>query len=158
MEFTKPNTSKTKSYTIKDFYQYYIENLEDGYDAYAIDYKTYRAMIEEYFKWIRDRLIEQGRTIKLPYRMGTLAIIKKKMKFGKKTSMPIDFRTSRETGKLTFFFNEHSNYYKYRFKWNKDSMLIKNRDCYQLVMTRANKRRLAQIIKNRERDYIGSYR
>jgi len=25
---------------------------------------------------------------------------------------------------------------------------------YQLVMTRANKRRLAQIIKNKERDYV----
>ena len=33
-------------------------------------------------------------------------------------------------------------------------MLTKNKTKYQLVMTRDNKRRLAQILKNHVRDYI----
>ena len=33
-------------------------------------------------------------------------------------------------------------------------MLTSNKTMYQLVMTRDNKRRLAQIIKNKERDYL----
>ena len=43
--------------------------------------------------------------------------------------------------------------YKYRYWWNKIDMVVPNKSWYQLVATRANKRRLAQIIKNRELDY-----
>ena len=33
-------------------------------------------------------------------------------------------------------------------------MLTKNKTMYQLIMTRDNKRYLAQILKNRVRDYV----
>ena len=37
--------------------------------------------------------------------------------------------------------------------WNKIDMLVSNKSKYQLVLTRANKRRLAALIKSREMDY-----
>jgi hypothetical protein len=37
--------------------------------------------------------------------------------------------------------------------WNKIDMLVPNKSKYQLVLTRANKRRLAVIIKNRLIDF-----
>ena len=55
--------------------------------------------------------------------------------------------------KLIYHLNEHSNYYKFRYYWSKIEMLIPNRSKYQFVASRANKRELAQIIKNNERDY-----
>lgn len=151
---------ETKSYTIRDFYLSYIENLpsDPAYDRYRIDYKTYRAMVTDYFEWARDRIIEDGKSFKMPYMLGRLSVEKKKIKFNRKTSLPIDYKTTRETGKLTFNLNEHSNYYKYRFYWDKYACRTTFLKHYSLVMTRANKRRLAQIIINRERDYIGLWK
>lgn len=37
--------------------------------------------------------------------------------------------------------------------WNKVDMVVPNKSQYQLVMTRANKRRLAQCIKQKLCDY-----
>ncbi len=56
--------------------------------------------------------------------------------------------------KVIYHLNDHTGGYKYRFYWNKHNMLTKNKTMYQLIMTRDNKRYLAQILKNRVRDYV----
>ena len=56
--------------------------------------------------------------------------------------------------KMIFHLNEHTNGFKYRAYWCKHNMLTTNKTHYQLVMTRDNKRHLAQILKNRVRDYV----
>ena len=69
-------------------------------------------------------------------------------------SLRIDYHESKVQGKIVYFLNEHSDYYKFRFLWSKKNSLLINKTRYQFVATRANKRRLAQIIKNKEHDYI----
>ena len=54
-----------KSYTISDFYQFYLSNIERD-TVYDIDYKVYRQIIEDYFKFISDQVIERSREFKLP--------------------------------------------------------------------------------------------
>lgn len=144
---------RTFAYTVKDFYKYYIDNLEEN-SPYEVDYKTYRSILEDYFKYLRDEVIEEGNTIKIPGRLGQLSIIKQMPAHWNKNSLCVDFKATAEYGKTIYHLNEHSNGFKYRFRWNKTNLLIRNSAAYQLVMTRANKRRLAQIIKNRERDYV----
>lgn len=143
----------TISYTGKDFYESYIDYVSDN-KLYQVDYKTFRNIIDDYFRYLRDELIENGKEIKLPCRLGTLSIIKHKPKNFNNRSLRIDYGESKKEGKLLYHLNEHSNYFKYRFHWNKKDMLVKNKGKYQLIMTRTNKRRLAYIIKNRIRDYI----
>lgn len=143
----------TKSYVIKHFYDSYSEYVKDN-QLYEIDYKTFRGIVTDYFKHIRDEVIENGREFKLPCRLGFLTVIKHKPKHYDSRSLRVDYRSSRDVGKLVLHLNEHTNGFKYRFHWNKQKMLIKNKIKYQLVMTRANKRRLAYILKNRERDYM----
>ena len=48
----------TKAYTIKDFYNYYLSYISDN-PLYNIDYKTYRSILTDYFKFIRDEIIEE---------------------------------------------------------------------------------------------------
>lgn len=150
----EPNKSanKTKSYTIASFYNDYLTNIETD-TVYDIDYNKYRAIVTDYFQYLRQRLIEEGRRIKLPYRMGSVQVIKSKPKHLDKRSLRIDYQSTKQTGKLVLLLNEHSDYFKYRYYWNKEDMVVPNKSKYQLVATRANKRRLAQIIKNRELDY-----
>ena len=150
----EPNKSakNTKSYTIASFYNDYLTNIEPD-TVYDIDYTKYRSIVTDYFLHLRQKLIEEGRMIKLPYRMGNVQIIKSKPKHLDKRSLRIDYQATKQYDKLILLTNEHSDFFKYRFWWNKIDMVVPNKPQYQLVATRANKRRLAQIIKNRELDY-----
>lgn len=143
---------RTKSYTIPSFYNAYIDDVEKN-TVYDIPYSTYRQIITEYFQYLRDQLIEESKCVKLPYRLGSVQIIKNKPKFYDKRSLRIDYQASKQYDKMIFLTNEHSDFYKYRCYWCKQDMIVPNKTKYQLTMTRANKRNLAQIIKNKVHDY-----
>lgn len=146
------SASRTKSYTIASFYNDYLDNIEKD-TVYDINYTKYRAIVTDYFKYLRQRLIEEGKMIKLPYRMGNVQVVKSRPKHLDKRSLRIDYQATKQENKLVLLLNEHSDFFKYRYWWNKVDMMVPNKSQYQLVATRANKRRLAQIIKNKELDY-----
>lgn len=146
------SAKNTKSYTIASFYNDYLTSIEPD-TVYDIDYTKYRAIVTDYFQYLRQRLIEEGKMIKLPYRMGSVQIIKRKPKHLDKRSLRIDYQATKQYNKLILLTNDHSDYYKYRYHWEKIDMMVPNKSKYQLIATRANKRRLAQIIKNKELDY-----
>lgn len=150
----EPNKSakNTKSYTIASFYNEYLTDIEPD-TAYDVDYTTYRAIVTDYFKYLQHKLIEEGKMIKLPYRMGNLQVIKNRPKHLDKRSLRIDYQATKQYDKLILLDNQHSDGYKMRAWWNKIDMLVPNKSKYQLVLTRANKRRLAVIIKNRLIDF-----
>ena len=150
----EPNKSakRTKSYTIASFYNDYLNDIEKD-TVYDIDYTRYRAIITDYFNYLQNQLIEEGKRVKLPYRMGTLQIIKSRPKHLDKRILRIDYQATKQTGKLILLLNEHSDMFKMRCWWNKTDMMVPNKSKYQLVLTRANKRRMAVIIKNRLIDY-----
>lgn len=144
---------KTASYTIPSFYNDYITNIESD-TIYDIPYSLYRKIVTDYFKYIRDEVLENSKEFKLPYRLGTICIVKRKPKHYDSRSLRIDYQETKKQNKLIFLDNLHSNMYKYRIHWKKYDILVPNKKKYQLVMTRANKRHLAQIIKNKIHDYI----
>ncbi len=144
--------NKTKSYTIPSFYNAYLDDIEQD-TVYDIPYTVYREIVTDYFQYLRDQVIEESRCAKLPYRLGSVKIVKHKPKYYDKRSLRIDYQASKQYNKMIFLTNEHSDFFKYRCYWNKQDMLVTNKTKYQLTMTRANKRHLAQIIKNKVHDY-----
>lgn len=148
----KKITSKTKSYTICHFYNNYMDGIEPD-TVYDISYQQYRQIVTDYFKYLREQLLYKSKNVKLPYRMGSIQIVKHKPLHYDKRSLRIDYKATKEYNKLIFLTNEHSDFYKYRCYWDKSSMLTRNKSYYQLILTRANKRELAQIIKNKLYDY-----
>lgn len=143
---------QTNSYTITSFYNYYLDNIEPD-TVYDIPYSVYRKIVTEYFQYMRDELIEKGKRVRMPNRMGTLQIVKHQPKFWDRRSLRLDYNETKKTGKIVYLLNEHSNFYKYRCHWDKTDILTHNKTWYQLVMTRSNKRRLAAIIKQHLLDY-----
>lgn len=142
-----------KSHTIPDFYNYYLTLIE--FDTiYQIDYKLYRQIVSDYFMHITEEVLENSKEYKFPCRLGTLCIVKRRPKNFDNKSLRIDYHESKLQNKAVYFINEHSDYYKFRYHWCKKESIILNKTRYQFVATRNNKRRLAQIIKNREHDYI----
>lgn len=142
-----------KSYTIADFYNSYCDYVEDN-SLYQISYKVFRQIVSDYFRYLRDEIIENGKEVRLPCRMGTLSIVKHKPKEYTGKSLRIDYSESKKYNKTIYHLNEHTGGFKYRAYWNKQNMITKNKTKYQLIMTRDNKRHLAQILKSHIRDYI----
>lgn len=147
------SANKTASYTIPSFYNNYLKEIEKD-TVYDIPYNVYRNIITDYFQYIREEVIDNSKEVKLPYRLGSIQIVKHRPKHYDGRSLRIDYQETKKQNKLVYLVNEHSDFYKYRLYWKKYDMLITNKTKYQLVLTRANKRNLAQIIKNKTHDYV----
>lgn len=141
-----------KSNTIADFYIRYKQNIEQD-TVYDVDLKTYKAIVTDYFKYIRDQIMLECKEFKLPCRLGTLQIVKHQPKEFTGKSLRFDWKATKESGKPVYLLNEHSNYFKYRFFWSKKDCLLTNKTRYQFVATRENKRNLAQLIFKKLKDY-----
>lgn len=142
-----------KCYTIADFYLSYKDYIEQD-TVYDTDLKTFKGVVTDYFKYIRDEIMRESKEVKLPCRLGTLQIIKHKPKEYTGKSLRWDWKATKEMGKPVYLLNEHSNFYKYRYHWSKKNCLLTNKSKYQFVASRQNKRDLCKIIKSGECDYV----
>jgi hypothetical protein len=139
-------------YLLKDIYNYYSKGVEkDG--PFNISYSLYREIIEEYLKLAAKKIFE-GRLYRMPAGLGSVSIVKIKMKYDLKNTLTPDWANTIKFGKLIRHLNEHSKGFKYRFHWYKKGINFNSEVLYRLVMTRYNKRELARIIKLGEIDYI----
>lgn len=141
-----------KCYTIADYYISYKEYIEPN-TQYDVDLKTFKAIVTDYFKYIKNEIMYECKEVKLPCRLGTLQIIKHQPKEYSGKSLRWDWKATKEIGKPVYLLNEHSNGWKYRFFWSKQGCLLTNKGKYQFIACRDNKRELAKIIFNRLKDY-----
>lgn len=155
-KISKPNqlNKSTKNYTLRSIYNIFLDNVIDNKLYSSIDYVTFRNIILDYYEYIREEVIENGNEVKLPCALGTISIIKKKFNYWDGKGCSIDYKATKENNKLTYYINEHSDGYKFRLYWSKQKCNLCNGMKYMLILSRANKRRLAQIIKNKEQDYL----
>lgn len=142
-----------KSYTITDYYLSYKDYIEEG-TQYDVDYTTFRNIVSDYFKYIRDEVMLNSKEVKLPCRLGTLQIVKHQPKEYTGKSLRWDWKSTRELGKPVYYLNDHTGGFKYRFHWSKQGCILKNKSKYMFVACRTNKRSLCVIIKNKQCDYI----
>lgn len=136
------------SYTISDFYKVYNEEYPG-----TIDYPTYKAIMIDLFQDMAHGLLYESKTYTLPYALGIVKIGKRRPKYYSKKSLCVDYKTSKEIGKVVYHTNEHSDGFKYRLHWSKIGLQAKWPYKYRLSFVRTNKRLLAQIIKNKQTDF-----
>lgn len=89
----------------------------------------------------------------MPCGLGYVCVAKYKPKSYTDKSLSVDYKNSNKYGKRIYHLNEHSDGYKYRLYWSKIPRTFSSRYKYQIGFTRANKRRLAQLIF-KHNDYI----
>lgn len=135
-----------KSATIIDMYKAYSKDNN-------IDYYTFKQILEEFNNAIMDHMFNKSDIIRLPYGLGSIGIVKYKPRTFTEKSLSVDYKASAEYGKKIYHLNEHSNGYKFRLYWSKLPQTFPDRYRYQLSLVRANKRKLAQLIFNKQ-DYI----
>jgi hypothetical protein len=136
---------------IRKVYNYYISK---NANIYAVNYDVYKKILYTYYKEMMSDILKLGYELKLPCRFGSIHIIKRKVNIQKLDRFGIDWVETIKNKKVIHHLNLHSKRFVYRFKWEKENTLIPNLYFYKFVATRANKRELAKIIKNRQCDYF----
>jgi hypothetical protein len=137
-------------------YKYYKEEVkklcatEEEEEAILVDKQIYRKVCDEFNKLFIDEILISSEEMRLPYRLGTIRVKKSKMKYDDKNKLKIDWAASKKLGKRIFHLNDHTGGYKYRFYWTKG--VVKNITAYAFIPTRTNTRRLASILKDKERE------
>lgn len=118
-----------------------------------VDYELYKRILDEMCRIILDAVLNSSDGFKMPYGLGFMQVGKYKPKTLSGESLSVDYKASREYDKRIYHLNEHSNGYKYRLYWSKIPRTFPDRYKYQLCFVRQNKRRLAQLIFNKQ-DYL----
>jgi len=147
-----PNKIKNL-HTLKDIYDFYLISVGEN-ELYKVSFKTFKNIITKYYLAILDDILYKGVEYKLPYRLGQIRIIKRKININNLTRFGIDWVESVKHGKQIYHLNNHSRGFVYRFKWIKQNALIPNLYFYKFVPSRMIKRKLAQVIKNKQCDYF----
>lgn len=140
-------------YCLPDMYVEYIKDIPVDSPLY-VTYKDYVAINNLFWKEMSHKIIDDGLTFHMPFMMGDTFVEKVKLNYNNR--LPINWQLTTETGKVIYNLNEHSDGFKYRFKWNKKVCTFKNNYLFKLVYTRSNKRKLAHNIKVKKNDYFES--
>ena len=139
------------------FYKNQIKTIcksEEEIEKILVDKSLYQTICDEFNKLLIDEILINSEEVRLPYRLGTLRVKKSKMKYEDKNKLKIDWAASKKLGKRIYHLNDHTGGYKYKFYWTKG--IVKNITAYSFIPTRTNTRRLASILKdkNRQLDYF----
>ena len=129
-------------------YNYYKAN-----SPYKVEYSLYKSILDRMSQIIAEAVLDRSEGFKMPCGLGYIQVGKYQPKNYNSKSLSIDYKLTREYGKVIYHLNEHSNGYKYRLHWSKVPMTFADRYKYQLCLVRANKRKLAQLIFNKH-DYL----
>lgn len=118
-----------------------------------VDYGLYKRILDTMCSVILEHILNGSEGFKMPYGLGLIQIGKYKPKTLTAQSLSVDYKASNEYGKRIYHLNEHSDGYKYRLYWSKIPRTFPDRYKYTLGLIRQNKRKLAQLIFNKQ-DYI----
>lgn len=118
-----------------------------------VDYGLYKRILDEMCRIILEHMLNGSEGFKMPYGLGFIQVGKYQPKSLTAKSLSVDYKASKEYDKRIYHLNEHSNGYKYRLYWSKIPRTFPDRYKYQLSFVRQNKRRLAQLIFNKQ-DYL----
>jgi hypothetical protein len=134
--------------TLREAHKEYANEVPEG-TFFDVEYKVYRQACEMFNKMIVDKILLKAEEFVVPYRLGTIRIKKKKMSFKEKSKLKVDWKTTKEVGKVVYHMNDHTDNYRYGWKWDKTNAIVKNKKYYSFEATRSNKRRLASLLKDR---------
>jgi hypothetical protein len=132
-----------------------VQAYKEYEDFYGVGYKKYRAICESFNKEVIDKILIEAKEFKLPYRLGSLRILKKEMNFSSaKNKLKIDWQETNKHKKVIYHLNDHTDGFNYRWFWSKIKAIVKNKTIYSFQATRTNKRRLAGLLKTKQVDYF----
>jgi hypothetical protein len=113
-----------------------------------------------YLEWIMDRIIDDGRFVKLPH-FGWMYVLRKRRRIKMVDGMPVSNRKvnmaeTRKQGKRVFYDNLDTDNYIFKFRWERPTKSSCNETKYNFKTARRKKERLHAVIVSGKLDYIYS--
>lgn len=133
-----------RSGSINNFYDFCKKHPEID-----MEYKEWTKIIYDFNSMFTAHILETGEKIKLPFGIGEFSIIKRKKKKVKvingkeKIGLSVDWKKTREKGKLIYNFNFHTEGYSFRWIWFKNSARFKYSDFFYFKAARPVSRMLS---------------
>lgn len=140
----------------------YRQASKETYKRWCKEHPEVRITFSEYVNIIytfnyafRDYLFETAEKAKLPWGIGDFVVSKykkKKKKINPKTgeeiiSLPIDWKKTKESGKIIYHLNRHTEGYRFRVKWFIDSARFRWSEIWTFRPSRDSSRLLNHYIK-----------
>lgn len=122
--------------TIKDFYRdFRKEEMESGKTPHTvIPYKVFRSVIEDFFYEISRKIIYDNFTFMMPYSLGSIVV--KAFKNNLK-NLNIDWKATKEHGKVVRHLNLHTFGYCFGIVWDKSYVRFRNNTYYNFSATQS---------------------
>ena len=102
--------------------------------------RAFTAVLEAFNLGVQALLLA-GKEVKLPFRLGTLYVQKKKLNYAR---LPFDYGHWQKTGEKRFHLNRHSDGYRASFHWRKQLTALSGIQLYALVPCRQLTRAISQ--------------
>jgi len=132
-------------------------NFCKKHPSIKLSFDEWRAIIYSFTDAFKEYLLETGERARLPFGFGEFAINKKKRKKIKKNNgrefinLPVDWKKTKEKGKIIYNFNYHTEGYFFGWMWFKDSARLKNTDLWYFKPSRTTSRMLSHYLKTNDR-------
>jgi hypothetical protein len=110
----------------------------------AVSLKEYKNICYSFNKELARLIVENGIMYKLPYRLGSIGIKRRKAKFSK---LKPDWNYWKQTGELTFHLNEHSKGWYGFGHWKKKDCKVKGKWYYKFNFTRDINRAYSKVFQ-----------
>jgi nucleoid DNA-binding protein len=128
------------------------KNFCKKHPSINISFDEWVNIIYQYNENFRIYILETGDKAKLPYGFGEFSINKKKRRKKKGlqdefVNLPVDWKRTKEKGKIIYNFNYHTEGFFFGWMWFKESARIKNTKLWYFKPSRTTSRLLSHYLK-----------
>ena len=116
-----------------------------------LTYNEWKNIIYSFSEEFKFHILETGEKARLPFGFGDFSIRKKirrktKGKNDEFINLPVDWKKTKEKGKIMYNFNYHTEGFYFGWLWFKSSVIFKHSDLWYFKPTRVTSRLLAHYI------------
>jgi nucleoid DNA-binding protein len=122
-----------------------------------LTYDEWKNIIYSFSEQFKEYILETGHKSKLPFGFGEFSINKKKRKKTKQNNgkefinLPIDWKKTKEKGKVIYNFNYHTEGHFFGWVWFKETARFRNVDLWYFKPSRLTSRLLSHYINADEK-------
>lgn len=136
------------------------------YPSIEITYEEYKNIIYTDNANRMFHVLETGEELPLPYGFGKISIQRKKTiptYTDTKTGythiiLPVDWKKTKETGKKVYFYNDHTEGWRFKWVWFKHSSTgLKMKDVWSFKVAREWSEQLNKFVTREDKKYLFTY-
>lgn len=132
-------------------------NFCKKHPSIKITFDEWRNIIYSFNDAFKIYILETGEKAKLPFGFGEFSINKKKRRKVKDVNgkeyinLPVDWKKTKEKGKIIYNFNYHTEGYFFGWVWFKESTRLRNSDLWYFKPSRTTSRLLSHYINTNDK-------